>query len=335
MASLDAIPKGSWILVTGANGYIGSQIVNTLLELGYKVRGSVRSPKPWLEEFFTQKFGQGVYENVIVESFDNFDAIVAAVKGVSGVVHVASDLTFGDDPEAVIPWVVKATQNVLAAAAQNDSVQRVVLTSSSAALINQRPNTPGVVDEQTWNDEAVKLAWDPNTPNKNGFVYSASKVQGEKAAWEFVNEHKPSFVFNSVLPNFNVGEILHPEIRGSSMAWIRGLLSGDTSLSTILPQNYVDVRDTARLHAIALLAPDVISQRLIAMAGSFNMTDVILAFKELRPDNTSIPAPPAEEGQDLTEVLPAPKAEALLKRYFGQKGWTPLRDGLEAGIRGL
>ena len=59
-----AIPKGSTILGTGVTGYIGSNIVDVLLDLGYNVRGTVRSEKPWLGKLFTEKYGPGRFESV-------------------------------------------------------------------------------------------------------------------------------------------------------------------------------------------------------------------------------------------------------------------------------
>lgn len=58
----------------------------------------------------------------------------------------------------------------------------------------------------TFNEDAIKAAWDPNTPKeiKPGYVYAASKAEGERAAWKWVEEHKPGYTFNTVLPNFNV-----------------------------------------------------------------------------------------------------------------------------------
>ncbi|PIG87846.1 hypothetical protein AARAC_009850 [Aspergillus arachidicola] len=52
-----ALPKGSRVLVTGANSYIASHVVDQLLQLGYLVRGTIRAPKPWLSEYSTQKYG--------------------------------------------------------------------------------------------------------------------------------------------------------------------------------------------------------------------------------------------------------------------------------------
>lgn len=159
---LCALPKGSKVLVTGANGFIGSHVVNCLLELGYTVHGTVRTPKPWLREFFESRYGPGAFRAVTVPNFDDVALLTRQMEGISGVVHVvcltqssppitlfgywrayfklqASDLTFSTDANAVIPWVVRATQNILKAAASS-AVKRVVLTSSSTAALIPVPN---------------------------------------------------------------------------------------------------------------------------------------------------------------------------------------------------
>ncbi|KAJ5129101.1 NAD dependent epimerase/dehydratase [Penicillium atrosanguineum] len=338
MANLTGLPAGSWVVVTGANGYIGSHVVNTLLQLGYRVRGTIRTPKPWLDVLFETKYGQGVFESFILPNFDDQEMLDKCLDGTSGIVHVASDVSFNNDPNSVVPWVVRAVENVLKAASRHSSIKRFVLTSSSSAVLVPAVNKKGVrVDESTWNEDAVKAAFDPNvkTADKAYLVYAASKTLGEQAAWKWIEEHNPQFIFNAVLPNFNTGEILHKEIGGSTMGMIRGLLKGDKGLFDFLtPQYYVDVVDTARLHAIALLAPNIRSQRIFAFAGPFNITDTISTLQRLRPDRKFVD-PPSDEGQDLTDVAPAGKAEKLLQEFFGQKGWTPLEESIADGIRDL
>lgn len=92
-----AIPKGSLILVTGANSYIGSHIIDLLLELGYNVRGTVRTPKPWLNELFEKKFGSNRFETVIIPVLEKEGALDDTMSGVSGIVHVVSTGTGADN----------------------------------------------------------------------------------------------------------------------------------------------------------------------------------------------------------------------------------------------
>lgn len=60
--------------------------------------------------------------------------------------------------------------------------------------------------KDSYNDTIVDLAWDENTPEhvKAPYNYVASKVESEKESFDWMDENKPAFVFNSVLPSFSV-----------------------------------------------------------------------------------------------------------------------------------
>ncbi|OGM49636.1 hypothetical protein ABOM_001898 [Aspergillus bombycis] len=329
------IPKDAWMLVTGANGYVGSTVVNTLLELGYKVRGTVRAPKPWLDELFASKYGDGRYESVVVPRLDDVDELEKAFQGVEGVAHVASEIPMNPKPNEVIPVVVSATLRVLEAAGRVKTVKRVVLTSSSSACYTTRSNVEGtVIDENSWNDAAIAAAWDEKTPQAQRpvAVYAASKTEGERAAWKWMAEHSPSFKFNTVVTGTNFGTILHPQIHGSSMGQTANLLDGDPAIFNLPALWCVNVMDTAKLHVIGLLDPNVQSQRLFGFAQPFVWDDVLTILQRLRPYNDKIPGPLGHT-RDLSEVVPASRAEELLKAFFG-KGWTSLEESLADGIVG-
>ncbi|KAK0757255.1 hypothetical protein N5P37_009971 [Trichoderma harzianum] len=305
-----AIPPGSLVLVTGANGYIASHIVNELLELGFKVRGTVREEKPWIDRFFEEKYGKGRFESIVVRAMEDDKAFALAAAGTSGVIHVASDGSFANEPDRVIPTVKNGTIHALQAASQS-SVKRFVLTSSSVAAIIPETNKKGVtIDESTWNDAVIELAWSGTAPeNAKGYiVYSASKTEGERTAWNWVKENKPSFTLNTVLPNCNV--------------------------SLLPPQYFVDVRDTARLHVAALLDPKIKEERIFAFAQEYNWTDVLNILRKLRP-NRQFPLNPENEGRDYTQVAPRDKAKKILQDFFGQPDWVSLEESLAAGIEDL
>lgn len=94
----------------------------------------------------------------------------------------------------------------------------------------------------------------------------------------------------------------------------------------------MDVEDTARLHAIALFSPSVRSERLFAAANPLTWVDVLRILKSIQPNNSRIPSPPLQEEPTLGEVVPAARAEQLLRDYFGQTGWIPMDISLENGI---
>ncbi|KAH0843828.1 Aldehyde reductase 2 [Fonsecaea pedrosoi] len=356
------LAKGELVLVTGANGYIASHIVDLFLEEGYNVRGTVRAVKPWLIDYFVDKYGPGRFETVIVQGMENESSFDEAVKGVSGVVHTASDLTINPDPNQVIPKVVAGSLNLMAAAASQPSIKSVVLTSSCAASYVIGSGSTTVVDQgvcvcvcvcvwksedikdwsrlmwtdaDTWNDAAVQAAWSDETPAEaRGFqVYTASKVEGEREAWRWFEKNKPGYAFNTILPPFNVGPILCPEIGGSTMGFVRQLLEGDGFVTKLLPpQWHINVRDDARVHVAALLDPSVNCQRLFPFATPFNWTDIIGLLRRLRPENDRIPPPPPNEGRDTMEIKLRGKAEELIQSFFGVDGYVGLEESVAAGL---
>lgn len=80
------------VLVTGANGFIASHIIDQLLEKGFKVRGTVRAPKPWLNAFFDLKHGKGRFETLVVTDLGDAQQLENAMQGVGGVIHVVSSI---------------------------------------------------------------------------------------------------------------------------------------------------------------------------------------------------------------------------------------------------
>lgn len=78
-----SLPKGSLVLVTGANGYIASHIVDQVLLAGYHVRGTVRdaAKAAWTTEVFNSRHGAGTYSAVVVPDMAVDGAFDDAVKG--------------------------------------------------------------------------------------------------------------------------------------------------------------------------------------------------------------------------------------------------------------
>lgn len=102
------IEKGSLVLVTGVSSYIGGHIANQFLQDGYRVRGAFRTLDKvrWMQELFDREYGKSKFEAVEVRDMTANGAFDEAVKGVSGICHVASVTTFSDKPDEVIPPTV-------------------------------------------------------------------------------------------------------------------------------------------------------------------------------------------------------------------------------------
>ena len=77
------IPHGSIVLVTGANGFIGSHVADQLIQAGYLVRGTSRDTDKtaWITELFDKKYGKGKFEAVEVKDMAESGAFDEACKG--------------------------------------------------------------------------------------------------------------------------------------------------------------------------------------------------------------------------------------------------------------
>lgn len=230
-----SIPKGSWVLVTGATGFVGSHTVKAFLERGYKVRGTVRDLKKasWLvSNTFKFYADRGDFELTVVADLGADHAFDEAVRGVSAIAHVASIVTFEADPNKVIPATVAGATGILEAALKEPSVKEFVYTSSIVAATMPVPGNPTRVDKSTWNDFVVEAAWapPPYDGNRGMFSYMASKVSAEKAVWKFAEERNPHFTINAVLPASIMGEALNKAHNEGGGAWVKTIYDGDMSV---------------------------------------------------------------------------------------------------------
>ncbi|GKU10144.1 unnamed protein product [Fusarium langsethiae] len=346
MAPLDnpAVPKGSVVLVTGANGLLGSHVAKQFLEFGYKVRGTVRDPakNSWLSTAFEKQYGQGNFELVKLSDMTSEDELKKLVKGVSVVAHTASNMSLHPDPNQVIPEAISGALTALKVAYSESSVKRFVLTSSSSAAavtLADKPHT--LVNEKSWSEGAVKVAWadPPYTLQRAGAVYAASKVQSEQALWKYHDEHRnerPDLVVNTVLPNYNWGKSIdvanqgYPSSSGLPAMLYKGKVA--TVHRRILPQYYIDVDDTGRLHVAAAIFDHVKDQRIFGFAGRFNWDQVLDILRKHYPEKTF--PENFSSGEDANEIEPRGKAEQLLKD-LGRPGWTSLEDSIISNVEDL
>ena len=83
MSFESAIPKGSTVLVTGANGFIASHVADQLLQAGFKVKGTVRSEDKGklITEIFEKRHGKDAFSYAVVEDMAAEDAFRDAMKG--------------------------------------------------------------------------------------------------------------------------------------------------------------------------------------------------------------------------------------------------------------
>lgn len=134
-------PEGTKFLVTGAAGFIGSNLVEAILKLGYKVRG--------LDDFSTGK-KENVEEFINNPNYEfteggilDLDTCIGACEGVDYVLHQAA---WGSVPRSIeMPLVyeeinIKGTLNMMEAAKQIGAKKFVYASSSS--VYGDEPKLP-------------------------------------------------------------------------------------------------------------------------------------------------------------------------------------------------
>ncbi|KAL5336905.1 NAD(P)-binding protein [Aspergillus crustosus] len=339
-----AIPKGSTVLITGVNGWVGSQVTNQFLASGYKVRGTVRDvvKSAWLTALFDGKYGKGSFELVEVKDMTAEGAYTDVVKDTSAFIHTASIVTFDQDPEKVIPPTIAGALNGIKAAYAEPSVKRFVLTSSSSAiLISETGQSDDItLDEDSYGEELISRV---KTDLEPGFVraclvYGASKALAEKAVWDFAKENaakRPDIVVNSVIPSQVFGERLDLANQGSptTSASIPALWNGQIDgLKLLHPQYTIHAQDVGLLHVAGAIHPDANGRRLYGYAHKFNWNMILDILRRQNPERTFVDD--FHSGETKTEVKTRDFAEGLLRDVSGH-GWTSLEDIVKDNTKGL
>lgn len=266
------------VLVTGGSGYIASNIVLQLLEQGYMVRTTVRS----LDKIERVK---KIIRAGGIENLDNLSFIITdlsseknwdkAMTGVVYVIHPASPtpkLNFKDEKEMIDP-AVSGVLYVMKAA-RDAKVKRVVLTSAYGAIFAGHENRKTPYTEEDWS----------NLEAKNIFPYQKSKTLSERAAWKFIEEEGNGLELATVNPVGVMGPILTSDYSHSNVQ-IQQLLDGEVKAVPNVDSGYVDVRDVASLHLLAMISSKAAGERFLATTGeTLSMLEVANILREAFPD---------------------------------------------------
>ncbi|MDR9442071.1 MAG: SDR family oxidoreductase [Schleiferiaceae bacterium] len=242
------------VLVTGATGYVAGWLVKRLLEEGHTVHATVRQPAHQEKRAHLDELGEKLPGTLKIFQADLLEegSFAQAMEGCSVVFHTASPFTLNvEDPQKeLIDPAVKGTENVLQQAKKNPTVQRVVLTSSCAAIYTDASDTAqapeGGLTEAHWN-ETASLEYQP---------YSYSKTLAERRAWELAQEQQ-QWDLVTINPSFVLGPALQKgDVTSESYNLLRQL--GDGTMKQGVPRmgiGLVDVRDVAEAHYRAAFTP--------------------------------------------------------------------------------
>ncbi|KAL2787947.1 hypothetical protein BJX66DRAFT_309711 [Aspergillus keveii] len=343
MSSLaTSIPTGSWILVTGASGFLASHVCLEFLQRGFRVRGTVRDPTQSSLLLTSARFKPyadlGAIELVSVPPLGADDgAYDEAIKGAAAIIHTAYVTYIVPDPNEVITPMVAGVRSILAAAIREPAVRSVVFTSSALAAspLASGGIDNGVVGRDSWNDAVLEAAW--AAPPNAMLNYPASKVAAEKEVWKFVESNKDRhlhFNVNVVSPAGITGEPLNKKHIEGPANWVVHAYRGNKAVMDTLPATfYADVKDVALLHVAAALDPDVKNARLQAWGHSANWNEILAILRELRPNKKFVDDYP--DPHHLRVSIDQAESVALLNKWRqrpGKGGWTSLEDSILENI---
>ena len=162
---------GEKVLVTGADGFIGSHLTEALVRLGYDVRAFT---------YYNSFNSWGWLDKCAIDVKDNFEVIAGDIRdpygvknamiGCKKVIHLAALIAIPfsyKSPDAYVDTNVKGTLNILQAAREL-GIEKVVHTSTSEVY-----------------GSAKYVPIDENHPLKGQSPYSATKIAADQLAQAF------------------------------------------------------------------------------------------------------------------------------------------------------
>jgi nucleoside-diphosphate-sugar epimerase len=246
-------PDNRTALVTGATGYVAGWIVRRLLEEGFRVHAAVRDPSNAAKRRSLDALAEKLPGTIEYFRADLLEpgSYGDAMLGCPVVFHTASPfvVTVDDPQRELVDPARLGTREVLEQATATPEVERIVVTSSCAAIYGDaadiRQTEDGVFTEAHWN----------TTSSLRHQPYSYSKVMAEREAWA-IAEAQDRWRLVTVNPSFVLGPAVNPGASGESFAVMAQIMDG--TLRAGVPDfriGVVDVRDVAEAHLRAAFEP--------------------------------------------------------------------------------
>ncbi len=298
------------VLVTGGGGFIGSHLVEALLEDGYEVRV--------LDNFATGRrenlLDLGTSFELIEGDIQSYERVHNAVRGCDVVLHQAAMPSVPrsvQDPLTSNASNVIGTLNVLLAA-RDSGVRRVVFASSSSVY--------GASKELPKRESQIPLPISPYAVAKlagEGYCRSFHAIYGlETVALRYFNvfgpRQDPLSQYAAVIPNF-----LTAVLNGS-----RPLIFGDGTQT----RDFTYISNVIDANRLAMTVPDVAGQMLnVACGGCISLNEVVTTIAELTGRDVEPRYDPPRAGD-------VPHSMASIERVCEMLGFEPavsFRDGLE------
>jgi NAD dependent epimerase/dehydratase len=305
--------NGLKCLVTGAGGFIGSHLVERLVNQGASVKAMIR---------YTSKFNIGLMKLIKKEFLSEVEIISgdlrdsstvrAAVKGSDAVYHLGALISIPYsyvNPREVIENNIIGTLNVIEAVRDED-VRRMIHTSTSEVY-----------------GSAIEVPIKENHPLQAQSPYSASKIGADK----IVESYRRAFdvpvltlrPFNTYGPRQSARAII-PTIISQALA------GGKIHLGNLNPtRDFTFVTDTVSAFIKAMTTEDIIGQE-INIGSNYQ-----ISMKHLADRISSLMGKPVKIVTDNERVRPrlseVERLQACNLKAMDLMGWSP-QIGLDEGL---
>lgn len=307
-----------YVLVTGADGFIGSHLTESLVRQGYKVRAFVLynsfNSWGWLDHCGADVKGQ--FE-VFAGDIRDPHGVKEAMKGCDAVLHLAALIAIPysyHSPDTYVDTNVKGTLNVLQAAREL-GVRRVIHTSTSEVYGTAR--FVPITEEH---------------PLQGQSPYSATKIAADQLAYSFYASFGLPVVitrpFNTYGPRQSARAVI-PTIITQIANGRRRIKLG--AVSPTRDFNYV--QDTVSAFITALASDNGVGE-VINFGSNFEISigDTVQLIAEVMSAEIEIVTDEARLRPANSEVERLWADNSKAHRLFG---WQPVHGGREGFKRGL
>jgi NAD dependent epimerase/dehydratase len=302
------------VLVTGADGFIGSHLVEALLNEGCDVKAftyySSFNSWGWLDTFSREKLKK---IEVFTGDIRDPNGVRTAVKDVDVIFHLAALIAIPfsyHSPDSYIDTNIKGTLNILQACRDYD-IKRVVVTSTSEVY-----------------GTAQYVPIDEKHPLQGQSPYSASKIGADKIAESFYRSFGTPVVmarpFNTYGPRQSARAVI-PTI-------ITQLINDkkDINLGSIHPtRDFNYVGDVCQGFICLAQSDETIGKEVNIGSGSeISIGSLVKLLIELTGRDVKIVSEDIRKRPDNSEVERLVCDNRLIKEITGWKSETTLREGL-------
>jgi dihydroflavonol-4-reductase len=237
------------ILVTGATGFLGAELVCQLLQKEDLVR-CIKREQSVIPDILLPLANKIEWVNVDILDFSDLDD---AFENIDQVYHCAALVSFNsEDSTRMMDINVKGTANVVDLCIHYQ-VKKLIHVSSVAALGKAKANE--IVTENNY--------WDAYDKNNN---YAISKYRGEMEVWRGINEGLKAVIVN---PSVIIGEHVGHKGSGAIFKVVQKGLKFYPPGGT----GFVDVKDVAN-KMIQLMDTEIVNERFIINAENYAYKDL-------------------------------------------------------------